>query len=73
MYNTISHWEPDCIAFIPDNPDYFLVGTYHLRKQGRNLDNENAAKADHGNFFEDEPEQNRTGNLTLYHLGSSGM
>lgn len=55
--------EPDTMAFIPANPDYFIVGTYSLLPSPNNDDN--------GSVSSGDTEGNRVGSLQIFPLQSA--
>ena len=59
-------FEPSCIAFVPDDSGYFIVGTYHLHQ----------ASASIGDLLEKGGEgrpQSRSGSLTVHRLQGEEM
>jgi diphthamide biosynthesis protein 7 len=63
---------PSCIEFSPLNPEYFVVGTYHLAKQEpepvQNEEHEIDTTADEG-----QPVQQRTGRIIICHLSNDKL
>lgn len=53
----ILHQPPSCLEFCPDNPDYFIIGTYLLHED---KDHESA-----------RIKQTKTGSLQLWHLDAA--
>lgn len=54
--------QPSCIQFVPNRPEYALIGTYELKDDESTADKENEAK-----------EQSRTGKLILIRVTASTL
>ena len=56
---------PSCLEFSPVTPEYFVVGTYHLRMNGAG-DTENVPKSDDEGSV--AARQHRSGSLLIFRL-----
>lgn len=64
---------PSCLEFVPNHPDYFVVGTYTLAEQQEENGSAPARTEDEDQDGEDQDTQNaipqsRSGSLILYKL-----
>jgi len=75
VYSTVLELPPSCIEFWPMNPDYFVVGTYHLEKIAAKSDDARIQLSNSDTNVNDTTEgdneatqQNRDGSIMLFRL-----
>lgn len=70
LCSTVLDLPPSCIEFSPKNPEYFVVGTYNLEKEGT-TETKNAEE-DENNEDEqaskEKKSQSRNGGLILFRI-----
>jgi diphthamide biosynthesis protein 7 len=77
VYSTVLELPPSCIEFWPTNPNYFVVGTYHLERGTGQTDDGRPETAESEANVNDTTEgdseakqQNRDGSIILFNLSN---